>query len=511
MTNLIDVYPAEVKAGLQHRIESEASVAFMMEAANTVDKVIAGLNAEIPEAISTAVAKKVGADANIHSVYSILVSTVWNKNDDIFLPGPVWAARDTPTYKPSNLGHDETKIVGSIIDTWAVDDELKLIADISETQADESFQLPELFHLLVASVIYKRWSDPELVARVDSLIESITAGEMFVSMECLFNNFDYGVIDTSGDNHIVARSADTAFLTQHLRAYGGKGTYQDHKVGRVLRDITFSAVGYVENPANPASIIFDAKHIFSFANVCTAESLLLNENGVNNNTDDKSFESNQNEENDIMTTDLLNDQVKELKESMAALKTENKELADKLSTANVSQYEEKISTLEASVSELEESYSGIESELNAANIKVEALEADLTSKSTELTEVQSNFDKMKEDEKKKKRHASLVEAGLSVEDAEAKLEVFASLSDEQFDVVVKTVSESKAPETSEAADEADESDEDDAEDTDAAEIVDEVEDEAEVSIASEDTDGEDELSTARAGLQNWIEQTVMKK
>jgi len=505
----IKVYEAEIKAGLKTQIETEASVAFVMEAADTVDRALNSIRHGLPKTIA-AIAEASEKDPDVHPTYSILVSTVWNKNDDIFLPQPVWAARNTPIHKPSNLDHDEKKIVGGIINSWAVDEDLNLIEEVAK--ADEDFKLPELFHLLVASVIYKRWSDPELSTRVENLIASIAAGEMFVSMECLFNNFDYGVVDTDGNNHIVARTKDTSFLTQHLRAYGGKGLYQEHKVGRILRDITFSGKGYVERPANPGSIIFDESHIFSFANASSDENLFLNENGVNNNTEeDNSLESNQSQENIIMTTDLLNDQVKELKESLAAIKAENKELTDKLSTASVSKYEDKIVKLEASVHELEETVSGLESNLNEANHKVETLEADVTSKSEELKEVKSNFDKIKEDEKKKKRSASLVEAGLSVEDAEVKIEVFASLSDEQFDAVVKTVSESKIPETSEAADDEEEVDDDSADDADAADVVEEIEDTADVSIASEDTDGEDELSKARAGLQSWIEATVMNK
>ena len=88
-------------------------------------------------------------------------------------------------------------------------------------------------------------------------------------MECLFNQFDYGVITPSGDEKIIARAEDTAFLTKHLRAYGGSGTYQGHKLGRLLRGFTFSGKGLVTQPANvdkdgdELSIIFNATNKFS--------------------------------------------------------------------------------------------------------------------------------------------------------------------------------------------------------------------------------------------------------
>ena len=65
-------------------------------------------------------------------------------------------------------------------------------------------------------------------------------------MECIFRGFDYGIRKPDGTNHVLARDQDTAFLTQHLRAYGGDGIYQDHKIGRVLRQITFSGKGFVD-------------------------------------------------------------------------------------------------------------------------------------------------------------------------------------------------------------------------------------------------------------------------
>ena len=51
---------------------------------------------------------------------------------------------------------------------------------------------------------------------------------MFVSMECIFRGFDYAVQAPDGNKHIVARNEETAFLTRHLRSYGGTGEYQDH-------------------------------------------------------------------------------------------------------------------------------------------------------------------------------------------------------------------------------------------------------------------------------------------
>jgi|19_taG_2_1085344.scaffolds.fasta_scaffold00068_32 hypothetical protein len=505
------VFPAEREAGLEHKIRSQSSIAFTAPVA-THDPQMVGSKSQLKA--SAALTELVTAgldDADVHHVLSILVSTVWNKNDDIFDKDEVWAARETPRFKPTNIEHDEKQIVGGIINSWAIDSDFNLIGD-SENPKASDLELPDVYHILVGSVIYKRWNDPELQTRATDLIQQIEAGEKFVSMECVFHGFDYGVVDPDGNNHVVARTADTAFLSQHLRAYGGMGTYQDHKVGRVLRDITFSGKGFVDKPANPDSIIFDKDHIFSFANASEDKSLFLDDNGVNTSTEGNSFDINSHKENTM--SDQLNDQIRELKESLASLRTENKDMADKLSAANVSQYEDKIEALTANIAVLDEAKADLEGKLSEATSKVETLGTDVEAKSTELEELQANFDKMKEEEKKKKREASLIEAGIPADEVAAKLETFSSLNDEQFDVIVKTVSDLKPAVSTEASESTTESSEEESveEETTASEVVEENSvEEDNTSMASESSEGEDEQSVARAGLEQWVSEVVMNQ
>ena len=115
--------------------------------------------------------------------------------------------------------------------------------------------VPGFFHLLNSSVIYKSWTDKDTNDSVMSLIAKIEANEKYVSMECMFKGFDYAVITPEGENRIVARTEESAFLTKHLRAYGGNGEFEGHRVGRLMRRMTFSGKGYVDTPANPQSVI----------------------------------------------------------------------------------------------------------------------------------------------------------------------------------------------------------------------------------------------------------------
>ena len=303
----IKVFDKERELGLEDAIKAQSSLAFELPLVYQGDKV--GKSRLTDQAIANlqAIAEKVEDDEHLYHTYSILVSTVWNKNDDIFAPEEVWTARSTPVNKPSNLEHDEDQIVGSDIETWPVNDEYELV-ELDESTAGLN-DLPDPLHLLNHGVIYRQWQNPETSAKVEELIEQIEAGEKFVSMECFFKGFDYGILTPGGEQKIVARNAENAFLTKYLRAYGGDGVYQDHKIGRVLRNIAFSGKGYVDRPANPDSIIFKQDHLFSFASVKTDKSLFLEENGVatNNEKQHNSSEPNFSKEERIMS-EILSDQ-----------------------------------------------------------------------------------------------------------------------------------------------------------------------------------------------------------
>ena len=75
-------------------------------------------------------------------------------------------------------------------------------------------------------------------------------------MECLFRDFDYA-LETPEGSKVVARNAETAFLTKYLRSYGGSGEFKGNKIGRLLRNFTFSGKGLVDDPANKRSVILD--------------------------------------------------------------------------------------------------------------------------------------------------------------------------------------------------------------------------------------------------------------
>jgi len=242
------IYKAERDAGLDKQILATASISYASEITLCNKFEIEDtINAYLKDVYKTAAGQ---SDHDLHYLKSLLVTTNLNKNDDYFDRAEVWAARHTPSHKPLNDGHDCSKIIGHMVGSYPINEEGKTIAE--DTVVDN---LPQKFHLIDTSVLYKYWDKKDLQERMDKILAQIAKGEKFVSMEALFKGFDYFVVD--GDtSKVIARNEETAFLTKHLRIYGGTGIYQDKKVGRLLRNITFSGKGLVDKPANPESIIF---------------------------------------------------------------------------------------------------------------------------------------------------------------------------------------------------------------------------------------------------------------
>jgi hypothetical protein len=393
-----------------------------------------------------------------------------------------------------------------------------------------------------------------LKARSEQLIEEIENGTKYVSMECFFNNFDYGLINQStGEYRVLNRNEDTAYLTKYLRSYGGKGEFENHKIGRVLRNITFSGKGFVDKPANIDSIIFIKN------NVDTEKNQENKKIGVFDNQTDSHYT-----ENDIMAENAT------ATEQLSDLETVNKELSEKVealeaqmqeaTSANESAIKEHEAAQAEAVKSCEANVEAAKEELTTAHAEaIEELQKELTSSAEEATikaeeakaELCAMYDKkladMHEEMKKdkellaqykkqeeermmaemyKRRMASLVEAGLSEEDAEATVKSFESFSEEQFDSIVATLSkvstqnpesitedtaetveatESGAEETTE--EEATDSEEDTSE---AAEILDEVEVEEEVNLAVGGEE-ESEAESTRAALVDFVYSRLGKK
>jgi len=509
--NEITIYNVEKELGLEDKIKAQSSIAFVSpilkldSEAKNESQILDISKASALTTISS-MGYDVSKDPLLHHVYSILVSTVWNKNDDIFDKAAVWAARKTPIFKPTNLDHDETKLIGTMINSWPVDSDMNLIAE--DTSIED---LPDDYHLLVDSVIYKQWQSPELQNRVDTLIAEIESGEKYVSMECVFSGFDYGIIGPDGAVYDLPRTSSTAFLSKHLRAYGGEGVYDGYRIGRILKNVVFSGKGYVDKPANPDSVIFDKDYVVSFANVKSGKDLDLNKNGVTS-VDDKQqneFISTKEKEQMSENQNILNEQLKELKDAYASLQSENKRLAEENSKANISQYENKITELESSLAMEKNSKEEMKKKMDEEKSKSENLEKELSEVTESMNKMKGECDKMKKDAMMKERKDKMAKSGISDEQIEETYQAFSSMSDEQFEAAIKLLSQASTSETSTEDSSASESNEEETETSEASELVEDDEEGGSHSVSSEQE--ESELDSARASLANWASELFSSK
>jgi hypothetical protein len=404
----MNIYQSEINDGLRDLVLSNNTVAW--------DIVAESFTPEI-NMKSSALEKIIAENKEQIDLYylrSILVSSGWNKNDDVFHPQELWDARNTPEDKPFNFMHDERDIIGHITGNTVIDKEGNEIA------SDE--ELPDVFNILTTAVVYTEWSDSSQRDRMKKIVAEIEEGKWFVSMECLFPDFDYALIGEDGRTEVVARDEASAFLTKHLRAYGGDGQYDNYRVGRLLRNLSFSGKGLVSKPANPNSIILDRTGSLDSDNTTYAKEFTLTQS-ISYFKEREMSDSNEK-------------QIDDLRAELAEAKAANEALQEKVAAEQQAEFDAKISAFEVTLAEKDEQISGFEAQVSEAETKIaeqaEAIkngEKDMKDKMEELRE-------MKKKEAMMKRKAQLAEAGFESDEAIATVEQFDGMDDETFDQVV---------------------------------------------------------------------------
>jgi len=467
------IYAQEIADGLSERIKSDTTVAYCSQAVLTTEK------NSIKRLIDKVKASSNPNQIDLYYIKSILVSTGWNKNDDVFDPQQTWAARSTPEDKQFNLMHNENDIIGHITGSYVVDQDGN---KIGETENDAA---PPQFDIVTEAVIYNSWTNPENRERMSKIISEIEQGKWFVSMECLFAGFDYSVKDNSGQTKVIARSEDSAFLTKHLRAYGGTGEYEGYQIGRLLRDISFSGKGLVSKPANPRSIILDSSKAFS----------VNEEQTISNVSEGEVNMSENNEEKQLETAPVAEEAVQVVAEEV---KVEN------------------------NTSELEAALAAKDTEIQAYASKVATLEETLANLEKELAGLNEEMKNMKKKEKTRSRAEKLSTAGFESDEIEEALSLYDALADEAFDAVVamhekqlaKVKKDSEKP--AKKFQENITKDEPVEEDKPKAAVAEEVQEElfeevktTEATLVAASDEGE-EIEATRASVAEWLTNNVLR-
>jgi hypothetical protein len=506
----IPIYEAEIQAGLEEAIKTSASVAFNSPVSTYIPSKEEDQESRLKAALAFDIDNTDKGQMDLFYLNSVLVSTGWNKNDDVFDVQETWIARNSPEDKQFNFMHDETDIIGHITGNFVVDSNGQKLSDSTNTG-----NLPEAFDIITSAVLYNSWSDPKLKERMNRIIAEIEDDKWFVSMEALFAGFDYAVITPDSQHKTVARTQESAFLTKHLRAYGGSGEYEGHKIGRLLRSITFAGKGLVSNPANPKSVILNDTNVFQSSEAYSITKSNLNLKEIKD-----------------MSDNLFEQQITELKAELADAKASREALEKEVSARKDSEFQAKVNTFETTISEKDGAINELTEGLQNSEAKVAELEASLAEKEEAIVEASSKIEAFEASQKLMARKNLLLEAGVEGDAADAAIEKFAEANDEMFAEVVTLYAKNGFPfkkdddeeddkkkkkkddeanmkkgysESDEVEAEADE--QDDAEAEAATEVLEEVEEEADASLADA---GDDAVQSARASASEWLETTVLR-
>lgn len=479
------VYEQEILDGLADQVKAQASIAYCAPAV-----IVNSIDNDVTWDISRNSIDKIKASSNpdqldLYYLKSILVSTGWNKNDDVFDPMQTWAAKNTPEDKQFNFMHNENDIIGHITGSYIVD------RNGSKIISQDIDNPPEDFDIVTEAVLYNSWTDPDNRERMRKIIAEIEEGKWFVSMECLFAGFDYAVIDKEGKAKTVARSEESAFLTKHLKAYGGTGEYEGYRIGRSLRDISFSGKGLVSKPANPRSVILDSSKAFSVQEL-----------------DNNDFNVSKGDIN--MSDTNLEKQLADLQNELASSQEETKNAKAEIETVST-EFTEKVSVLENTIAEKDLA-------LQTSAEKIASLEATLAEKEQQLNDLSTAMDEMKKEEKNRMRKDKLVKAGFEDAEAEESVSLYDALSDDAFEAVVAAMKKKwgmmkdKMKEKEEKKEMASETEVKSTEATEE-EVSEELFEEVKTTEATlvDASDVEDELATTRASVAEWLEQNVLNK
>ena len=482
----IQIFKAEAEAGLTDIIRENSSVAYC---SSPIQK--KSFDAKLisdPKIRERVVAENQG-QFDLYYLESILSSVGWNKNDDVFTAEEMWKARSTPAHKQLNFMHNENDIIGHMTGSY--------VLDMDGNRVDDDVQSPpDQFDIVAKSVIYTHWSDEANAARMEKLIEEIdlavadpdTVAKWYVSMECLFPSFAYAIMDAQGEVSIKPRNESTAWLTKHLRVYGGTGQVEGHKIGRVLRDLSFSGKGIVSNPANTRSVILRKEDTQTVAFTNNSFSIANTENSN--------------------MSDILQTQVTELKSALAEAQAEAKKAAEAANKAKEEAVAKREQELQTELSARADEVKTLQDEVAEVNKSKAEVEKQLNDAKEALAAAEKDAEEAKKQQKYEKRKAALLGAGASEEDV---TEEVLALEDLAFNIVVanrQELSEMKAALEDMKKQDKDKSEEEkkDGKKKDAkadTETLDDLEtNEADLAKAQEDTD-EDEVNKTQAAMRSW--------
>jgi hypothetical protein len=167
------------------------------------------------------------------------------------MPSELVKASHTVVNKPMDIEHEEETIVGHIYSSAFFDQDGKKI-DITELSGMDEKELDKMhLDVMIGGIMYK--------SRFPELAEEIQEGKWKLSMETYFQDYDIKV----GDLLLTKQEAEAMGLAsmdvlgKFAKIIKSGVELAAGEVARVLRDLMFSGCGFVKQPANPRSLIFE--------------------------------------------------------------------------------------------------------------------------------------------------------------------------------------------------------------------------------------------------------------
>ena len=419
MHKKIPVYKAEAELGLKEAITSPENRSVLAYCPVILEDSISSDIKNFTKADKIPALASDSDQFDLHYIFSILATTGWNRNDDVFDRAEMWAARNSAEDKPFNKGHNPKEIIGHITGNAVVNQDFELVDNDSDFDS-----LPDKFHVLTSAVLYKHISsrDENLTLSTKELLEEISDGKWFVSMEALFSNFDYALVTAEGEEKIISRNEDTAFLSKHLRSYGGVGEYNGMKVGRLMRNLTFSGKGLVHNPGNPESIIFKEEDNVIFKGVADTSpdiSLLV----TSSSKGDSSMSDN-------------NEQVRSLESQVEKLEARLKSMDEEKIQAQISDFETACADKDAEISELSTKLEAANEVLEASKKSYAELQESKAECDSKIAELSEKLEAIEASAVRTSRISALVDVDVDKADAEVLVDTFDGVTEDQFDAIV---------------------------------------------------------------------------
>lgn len=198
---------------------------------------------------------------DIMPISSILVTDIWNANNDVFTAEEIVKAYETPEFKPINWMHrgsedTENENIGVMVKSKLVYGGLPEINYMTDEEAGvfntEGNTLSGNVHIKQDGIIWSQYF-PTYASKIKN---GIGEGKIYVSMECFFEDFGYCLRKNEDDENplFIDRTDATSHISKDLTSYGGSGKTKykgkKYQVGRWLKNIIFSGQGIVFEPAN---------------------------------------------------------------------------------------------------------------------------------------------------------------------------------------------------------------------------------------------------------------------